>query len=122
MVSAVSNINMLSQKKIIEEYTLPDANLIKNKRIILYGAGKVGQAYYKQIINNQICEVVLWVDKNPKGENVSEVSKILKTKYDVIIIAVLEKMLFEHIKNELCEQGIDEGKIIWQVPKILVDV
>ena len=45
-------------------YMFPFDKVMKGERIVLYGAGTVGQAYMDQLSQLDYCEVVLWVDKN----------------------------------------------------------
>jgi len=37
---------------------------LKGKKIVLYGAGNVGKAYYWNILDDGECLLVAWVDKN----------------------------------------------------------
>lgn len=39
--------------------TFPFLNLLDDKRVVLYGAGDLGQIYYRQILRFSICDVVL---------------------------------------------------------------
>lgn len=106
----------------IQNYLFPDINMLKGKRIVLYGAGKVGRDYYTQICRYPECHIMLWVDKNygdyhfPFYE-VKEVSNIKQDNYDMILIAVNDKNTAIQIKNELIENRVDEGKIIWTEPQ-----
>lgn len=45
------------------KYIFPYERIDKGESIILYGAGNIGQAYYKQIEKTDYCKIVHWVDK-----------------------------------------------------------
>ena len=48
-------------------YIFPFSNLAAGSKIILYGAGLIGNNYYRQILGQEAIRVVLWVDKNWKN-------------------------------------------------------
>ncbi|WP_300809012.1 glycosyltransferase family 8 protein [uncultured Acetatifactor sp.] len=96
----LNNISMISQKR---EYVVPYEYIEKGCRLVLYGAGKVGKSYYKQLILTQYCDVVLWVDRmgGQAGKNVSDISLISKTEYDCILIAVKAREMALEIEHSL---------------------
>lgn len=89
------------------------------KRIVLYGAGKMGQDLYHKLQDDGGHEVVLWVDKNAEEcrqrtmSDIREVCEIEKVSFDQIVIAVVKKELAESICAELQAKGIGENKMIW---------
>lgn len=94
---------------------------IDGKKIIIYGAGKVGYNYYTQISRTANCDIVDWVDKNFAGYNYTErkvnpISNIKISDYDVIIIAVKYKDVADQIINELIGMGVDKNKLCWYEP------
>ena len=99
----------------MESFPFPKEYVKEGSRIVLYGAGDVGKSFYTQLIYSRYCQVILWVDKEWEsiGPPVSEVSKIVETSYDIIIIAILCKEAVENIKKELMNQGIFEEMMIW---------
>lgn len=106
----------------IQNYLFPNINMLKGKRIVLYGAGKVGRDYYTQICRYPECNIVLWVDKNDREYHfpfyeVKEVANIKQCQYDMILIAVKDQNVAIQIKNELIENRVDEQKIIWMEPQ-----
>jgi glycosyltransferase involved in cell wall biosynthesis len=48
----------------IPTYYFPWYGRMEGKRIVLYGAGEVGQEYYARMKRDGECEIVMWVDKN----------------------------------------------------------
>ena len=91
------------------------------KNIILYGAGKVGKEYYKQLNEYEI-NIVAWIDKNSEtyagsGLDVKGIDEITKCKYDVIILAAKRKEIADSMLSDLLGQGYDVRKIIWAEPE-----
>jgi glycosyltransferase involved in cell wall biosynthesis len=96
-------------------FIFPYSRVRKNERIILYGAGEVGQTFYNQIKNSRCCRLVLWVDKNYKnlGPPVKSPDTIMKTNFDKVIIAVLDKGVADSIRDYLKSMNVDDDRIIW---------
>lgn len=102
-------------------YIFPFSDLEEGSKIILYGAGRVGIEYYRQILKNPGIYLVIWVDKHwDKYENINmpvrPVEDIWSYKYDYIIIAVNRSSLQEEICRELEEKGIPKEKFLWRKP------
>ena len=106
-------------------HVLPFKDELWKNRIVLYGAGKVGQDYYHQI-KKRSCELVKWVDKDFKnyekqGMEVEDPQDLFNIEFDYIIIAVKGENIAEIIKEELIQMGIGEEKILWHKPDTLID-
>lgn len=102
-------------------YLFPFQNFNEGDKVIIYGAGRVGQDYWSQINRSTWLKVVGWSDSNiPKynaeGFPVQELQECIKNNYDYIIIAVLKKDVAQQIMNDLTENGIPENKIRWYLP------
>lgn len=104
------------------DYVFPFEIINYGERIIVYGAGKVGQFYMQS--NNSISYFtpVLWVDKNAeklreRGFWVHGADKMKTVNYDKVLIAVEKAGLAEEIKRELSDYGIPPDRIIWRNPK-----
>lgn len=93
-----------------------------NSKIVLYGAGKCGQALYHQIC---LCEsenhIVAWVDEqylDKREQCLFDVQppKVLPgLQYDYIIIAVMDRLLAFQIKKKLMDTYfIKESVIVWK--------
>lgn len=123
IVRQVNNeVYQISGSMLIPNFCFPDIASIRNKKVVLYGAGKVGHSYYKQLVANEICEIVLWVDKALAGKkNIVEPEKIMDIKYDAIIIAIADKMLAEKVSQDLMNMGVLAEKIIWKQPQPSVE-
>lgn len=98
-----------------DHYLFPFGEVKKGERIVLYGAGTVGQAYMEQIQRTGYCDVVLWVDKYfhkyPFG-NVFSVESIKTAVYDRIVIAIENIGLKYIVNRNLVSMGVVQEKIL----------
>ena len=101
--------NPISQKK----YRIKEGEL--GKKVVLYGAGKVGTCIYEQLKNNPDIKCVAWIDGVTEGKpaEVKLPSSIAKMSYDQVIIAVLNGIDKEDIEWELKQMGVPGEKIYW---------
>ena len=105
----------------ILQYYFKDINLIIGKKIVIYGAGNVGQAYYAQICKYRNCKIVAWVDLNWdkctfEYAEVLGVDKILDLEFDVLIIAIDSEKTRKEINDRLVSSGLCSEKIYCQAP------
>jgi hypothetical protein len=91
-----------------------------DEKIIVYGAGKVGKSYIKQLTMSSRVKCVGWVDRNYDSisvDNVDNPQTIIQKEYDRIVIAVEDEGAVSDIKNSLEKMGVEKTKIIWKNPK-----
>lgn len=99
------------------KYLLPYKD--KGKKIVLYGAGRIGKDFYKQVINAGM--TCYWTDSNwEKIDNsyIISVEEALKKEFDKIVIAIKDEEIVQNVCNELKNKGIPESKIIWDIQTI----
>lgn len=120
----MTNVIMSDEQKRIRIpcYFFENIKEILGKKIIIVGAGQVGQDYYNQICHYQNCEIVAWIDSKWKEYNfdyaeVREIEDIINIEYDKIIIAVKEEVVSEEIKDILINLGVLKKNIIWKKPE-----
>lgn len=111
------NGNILENPK----YIFPNIPKLINKKIIIYGAGKVGRDFYAQFVKNEKIKIVSWVDKEPEKYSYSYYSirlntSIVSEEFDYIIIAVLKEKIKDEIIAMLKSFNIPEDKILWDMP------
>lgn len=88
-------------------------------RIVIYGAGKVGQAYVMQARQKYAkCDSLLWVDSNFRdlqalGLKVEEPERIESYSFDRIIIAIHNNLARQEIWDKLRNMGIESEKIYY---------
>lgn len=112
----------LEKRKASGNYAFPFEIINYRERVIVYGAGKVGQYYMFQNDSVSYFVPVLWVDKNAvklreKGLHVYGPDKIQEAQYDKILIAVERAGMAEEIKKELLSTGIPKDRILWRNPR-----
>lgn len=99
---------------------MPYGGIHKGEKVIVYGAGVLGQQIYKYLKREEKVSVEDWVDKNyelywTRGFSVNPPEKILdKLSYiDYIIIANITETIAESIKSFLVEMNVPVTKIRW---------
>lgn len=119
----IQDIPLFLGWKSIEKFKFlnPYMNLLKNKKVILYGAGAVGKDYYRLNEKTRESEIILWVDSNwsflqENGMNVEPVEAILSKDYDYILVAVKNDVLVREIEKQLIELGVSKEKVLWRMP------
>lgn len=98
------------------DFLFPFDKMEKQKRIVLYGAGAVGQVYYSQLMKLNYCKEVLWVDKNAKvmqNPNVKTIDSIKNFDYDSVVIAIENKNVCQSVEKWLIANGVKKEKIIY---------
>lgn len=102
-------------------YLFPYQLISKGSKIILYGAGKVGQSYNEQIRTNGYCDIVAWVDSNAYKENENIISpmEIVGLEYSQVVIAIKNQESAEEIIQNLIGLGVDKEKIMWAEPSMM---
>ena len=98
------------------------SDIPSNSRIILYGCGRRGKTYYRQLKHSmKNIEVVAWVDKNYKSFvdtiiDIKSPDDISNYQFDFIIISVENDEAAEEIKEILALKGVDKSKIMRPIP------
>lgn len=93
----------------------PFNNLRAGEKVILYGAGKFGNTLHRYFTEEDLCKIVLWVDKLEdikRGiEDYSKLRELPKNIYDKVVIAVLEGAMADDVYRKLVDIGIKDDKI-----------
>jgi len=91
-------------------------SVIKNgDRIVIYGAGVFGRKLFYNIMEMGMFKLAAWVDKNYMniGYPIQSVDTILSVDYDYVLVAVKYEQVYNSIKANLVNMGIDADKMIW---------
>lgn len=115
MKSVLLKKRVYGDKTDSDKYLFPFDKIVAGSKIVLYGAGIVGQTYRKQIEQIEYCEIVAWVDKNYQNfsfNNVSAIEMIDDIQFDYLVIANIDKRSAVSIREDLIAMGIEEKKII----------
>lgn len=111
-------------------FPVPDLMLIaprwvehfpEGSKIVLYGAGRLGKVYYRQISSDfrGMVQLVGWVDRNWQNlsgypHEVQNPESIKKMDYDYVLLAFLDKQPAVEVRTYLTEElGVDCTKIVW---------
>lgn len=99
---------------------LADVKMFMAERVVIYGAGKCGRDFCRQL-NMYEKKPVIWVDKNyqiykKNGDCIEAPDKLLDTDFDMVVIAVSRWEQAEEIRNILIGMGVPLSKIHWRKP------
>lgn len=117
----------LDESVAIPYYDFDKTKLERGAKLVLYGAGRVGKSFYKQIQAERLYQLVGWVDKEytyyqNMGLDVVSPEQINEWDYDCILLALKFEDLAQTVKKELENiYGIDREKIIWLKPINIID-
>lgn len=99
-------------------YPFPKSKIEREKNVVIYGAGKVGKAFFNQLANSHYCNKLYWVDKKPRMELGIEVlspEDINYSSVDYVVIAVADSNLAKEIMDYLVSALHVEGKkLFWE--------
>lgn len=112
------SIDQLFNIRVGGAFIFPYEIIEKNSDIVLYGAGIVGNSYFRQIKNNNYCNIIAWIDKNKSnGQDIMLPNQICNFNYSKIIIAIMDSRIADQIMNELIMLGVEKEKILWKKPQ-----
>lgn len=103
----------------LPQYLFRTSQMPVGSKILLYGFGKVGKSYIKQIKAEGKYQLVAVVDKNVSRiniEGVCSIDKINDFDFDFILIANVSKEIAAAIGEDLKQRNIDPNKIMWKRP------
>lgn len=118
-----SNINVKSvQQDSFQRFVFPWKLVRPDSRIIMYGAGVVGRAFYNQIKMSQYCCIKAICDRdyqNIIGFGIPVIAKeeICGYEFDVVVIAIEKEETAAQVRQDLENAGIPSDKIVWDIYK-----
>lgn len=86
-------------------------------KVILYGAGEMGQDYYLQIKKTNWCRIMQWIDREgkryrEKGFKVEDLEKMEITCADLIIVGISDRNAAKQVSVTLKDIGFNIRQII----------
>lgn len=113
--------------KISSTLLFPFNKIPFGKNIIIYGAGLVGQTYYKSIKTLKYANKILWVDKNYlkyKEFGVKSIECLNEaTDYDYIVVAIENEDIAKEIITYLSNvSALSQTQIVWEIHRIFESV
>lgn len=105
------------------KYLFPFEHIPRNSKVFIYGAGIMGQEYYRQLQITKYCVLLGFVDREweqYKGSCpiVYSPNMAIKEEFDYIVISVKIATRAEVIKEDLLLRGVPEDKIIYILPRL----
>ncbi|MDD6193888.1 MAG: glycosyltransferase family 2 protein [Lachnospiraceae bacterium] len=107
----------------LNTYICTQYSLLRGKKIIIYGAGVVGQSYYAQLCKYTDITIVAWVDKQYKDRmfdycEVQSPEMIMSQAFDYIVLAIMDETDAMKIRDNLLNLGVPDNEILWSKPEI----
>ncbi|SEH26270.1 glycosyltransferase family 9 protein [Selenomonas sp. KH1T6] len=101
------------------EFWFPFKYVPRDSRIVIYGAGKVGQEYFWQVKETEYAQVVCFADMHPekyKGLDIPVIApyEISDWTFDFVVVAVKSLEYGEDIVCRLNNLGVNADKIIFK--------
>ncbi|MBE6099331.1 MAG: hypothetical protein E7197_04685 [Anaerovibrio sp.] len=101
-----------------ESFLFPFEKVPLGSKILIYGAGELGQSYFRQMMYTQYCTVVGFVDKNFKQYtsrqfNVYSPDIIRELDFDYVILAFKSVGNLPEVNRILQENNVSQEKIIF---------
>lgn len=102
----------------VYRYLFPFEKIPQGSKILIYGAGVIGQEYLKQILITKYCEVIGFVDRNYKDYRnmivpVYSSEKIHELEFDFVVIALRDAFGIPDIRQKLSRQGVPDEDIVY---------
>lgn len=115
------NYVLRANKEWFPAYSYPDEDELNGKKIVLFGAGEVGQNFYHEMALNRKLEIVSWMDNKVSqeiimGRKIEDPQNLLRIEYDYVICAVKKREMAESMGRQLVDMGIAKDKILWREP------
>ncbi len=106
----------------VADYYLPADILGLAKSVVLYGAGKVGKEYYRELKMHPEYKLTAWIDKNYEAYNmpdveIKSVESISQLEYDIVLLGTMYEGMADDMRKTLMEFGVTEDKIVWCQPR-----
>jgi len=101
-----------------QDYVFPYHLFAPGARVVLYGAGGVGKAFYRQAAAQDYLEIAGWVDRQAgspalDGLPVHPVEDLGRIDCDAILLAVESRDVAAAIRSDLVTRGIAADRIVW---------
>lgn len=108
----IGELNNIFQIKTEAFYQFPFELIDKNDRIVVFGAGVVGQCYIRQLV---LCKynIISWMDNKTKQIEKGEItspSRLPEIEFDKILIAISDERSVENVRSQLKKMKIEEKK------------
>ena len=115
LLTVRSALDFMNTGKINELFAFKEIS--DSADIVVCGAGTFGQHLVRRINQNKNFNLILWIDSlssvySELGLEVKSMSDIIDKKYDYVLVAYINEIHAENIKNELINLGVNSDKIL----------
>ena len=105
------------QRSMKKGWVFPYSLIPRGCRVVLYGAGIIGQDYREQLLQTEYCREVYLVDGNygqyQGGDFQVENPELLKEiDFDYVVISIFDREIQRKVRQRLLSAGIRREKII----------
>lgn len=100
-------------------FRFPYPQVPYGSKIAIYGAGKVGQAFYSLMAFSRYAEVALWVDQKHKDLSADLPVEapcqleLRREEYQYLIVAIEKEEIADEVIAQLCPEIMSSKKIVW---------
>lgn len=99
------------------KYLFPYEKVAPKSKILIYGAGLLGQEYYLQMSITHYCTIIGFVDKNYQKYTNSAITvyspdDIPSLEFDYVVVALRMAAAFNEIKRNLTIAGVPDDRIV----------
>lgn len=108
------------EEELARSFVFPFDLVKKGSRIVLCGAGRMGQVYYRQLQQTGYAQVVSWIDEDSKRfDYMSKRMEVLpefrlkEADYDYAVIAFNDPIQAKHYYWKVLSAGTPFEKIVW---------
>lgn len=104
-----------------DQVLMPYGGILGDARVVIYGAGKLGQSIYHYLTHQTSIKIVNWVDRNyetyrrsgMKVNSPKELQTMDANAYDFILTGINNQKTAEQVEKYLLDTGIKQEKIRW---------
>ena len=99
-------------------YLFPFEQIPRHSRVLIYGAGMVGQEYLRQLLMTNYADVVGFLDRDAERRNQLIVpfwplEKVRFLDFDFLVVAMSIPVMLEDIRQSLSKRGVPLSKIVY---------
>lgn len=103
-------------------YLFPYEKVRAHSRIVIYGAGVMGQEYLKQMRISNYCQVIALADRDYEAYQNGSIpvcapSAIHTCDFDYVVIALRGETYLQEMRRVLLEQGVPDDRIVHQAQR-----
>ena len=96
----------------------PYEKLNQGERVVVYGAGKAGRTFVKQLLISEYVQIVGWIDQKVTdlifGIKVEHPEKIKNIEFDRVLLAITDQRIVREVRDTLINMNIPEEKIVYK--------